>query len=217
MKNYILIILFIGLSSAVHAQPQGDEEIVKTQSVNGLYVAFVPSALINPWTGYQAKVNYGLFNLIQLQINGGLLYGKRSDYRFSGYRIRPCVKFFLPIGIEAYDRFFIGVEYNVRKIKEKGEANYARFGGAFIEELPFERIKKSQSFIFSFGARIQVDKLFFIESGIGCGAGPIKVTTTKHENSDLFPDQLFFRRYQEEGEYSMLNVLIHISIGVKLF
>lgn len=217
MKDSILALLLLMVSTCYcFAQHQELDTTSINSSVDGFYVALVPSALSNPWTGYQAKVSYGFFDNFQLQLNGGFLYGKRSGYKFNGYRIRPAVKmFFLSSG--AFDRFYIGLEYNIRKIVEKGEANYSRFGGAYREVLPFERIKKSRSFILSFGSRSYVQEGFYIETGLGLGVGPINVTTTQYPNAEHLADFEIFRSYQEQGEYSMINLLIHVSIGVKIF
>lgn len=217
MRQFVFIFSILCISCSLYAQ---NEEIDIAQpkfNTNGLYIAIVPSALMNPWTGFQTKFNYGFADIIQLQLNLGRLHGKRGGYPFRGYRVRPGVKLFLPLGDQIYDRFYIGIEYNIRKITESGEAVYARFGGLFQEKLPFERITKSRSFIFSFGSRSEMNKRLYIETGLGFGIGPLSVSTTQYQNAEVLRDDNSFRLYLEQGDYSMANVLIHVSLGIKLF
>ena len=218
MKNsiFVFLILFINTSYCA-AQHQAQDTVESANSiVNGLYAAIVPSALFNPWTGYQAKLNYGFLDLIQLQLNAGWLNGKRGDYNFSGYRFRPAVKLFF-LNRSGGERLYFGLEYNIRKTVEKGEANYNRFGGAYREMLPFERTKELKSFIFSFGSRSYVSDGIYIESSIGLGVGPLDVTTTHYPNAQYLPEFRIFRNYPEQGEYSLINLLIHFSVGMKIF
>jgi len=220
MKICMLAIVLLAFASLISAQSHDEtleDIVVETHNVNGLYIGFVPSALINPWTGYQAKLNYGFRDVLQLQLNGGWLEGQRSKYNFSGYRIRPAIKFFLPITYLESDRFYLGLEYNIRKITEKGDASFQRFGGLFVEELPFERITKSRSFILTFGSRTKIDNFLYLETGIGMGVGPLNVTTTQYPNADFIESENIFRPYQTAGDYSMLNILVHISFGIRLF
>jgi hypothetical protein len=204
-KNFILIFLFSVWCSVTNAQEDNYD-------INGFSVGIVPSALLNVWTGFQGEVNYGFADHYEISINGGNLYGQNKDTPFTGYRIRPSVKYYFLNDYEE-NRFYIEAGYLHRVVNEKVIDNYNMFQGAYQQKLLNNRSRTLNGGFAMIGTRTSLlSSNFYLDFGVGAGLGYITIAHDTLENGELIPTNALFSNTRE-GTSGFPILIMHLSIG----
>lgn len=203
----IFIILFASIFYTSYIQGQEDN-----YDINGFSVGIVPSALLNIWTGFQGEVNYGFADHFEVSLNGGNLYGRNKDTPFTGYRVRPSVKYYFLNDYENF-RYYIEAGYLRRVVNEQVIDTYNMFQGAFLQDLLNNRKRILDGGFVMYGLKQQFfSSKFYTDFGFGIGYGSITIAHDNIEGGELLPNQNIFS-ITREGTRGFVIIIFHLSVG----
>lgn len=213
MKKPIVLIILLLSSAYIFSQENDPAEN------NSLQVAFVPSAFLNVWTGYQGKLEYEYKNNFAININCGYLYGKRSNELYKGVRIRPSVRYYFNSSSINDYRSFVGIGYLYRNTTTGRTGSIIKGGGQYFERVKFDSKNTLQGIYIMAGSRTYFSNRFWLEGAIGLGPGRLSI---KNEGlpigSELLENERFiFFNFNRVGDRGMGVIIMHVSIGMRIF
>jgi len=208
MRNTLILFFFIISNCSIDAQDDGI-------NTNGFSVGIVPSALLNVWTGFQGKVEYGFMDNLAVDLNIGYIRGRENDGPYSGVRIRPSIKYYFNEDYNENDRFYVSIGYLFRDHNTRSKGSISRAGGQFFERVNYTRATRLTGVFAMFGARSRLTKRIWIDGGIGLGPGLLDI-----KNEDLEPgavlvndsERLFTFTIREPGTRRLGIIIAHFSI-----
>ena len=201
-------ILFF-LSLMLFVDPLNGQE--DNYDINGFSVGIVPSALLNVWRGYQGEINYGFADHFEISLNAGAMYGTNTNVPYSGYRIRPSVKYYFLNDYEE-NRFYVEAGYLHRVINEHVVDTYNMFQGAFFQDLLNKRTRTLDGAFALLGTRESVfSSRFYLDFGIGVGLGSMRIVHDRIEGGELIQDNFF--SITSEGTSGFIILILHVSFG----
>ena len=151
-------------------------ETEEFDAINGFSIGLTPSAFLNRWAGYQGKVSYAYKNL-ELEINAGYLAGVDNDEKYSGYRFRPLLKYYILKSRGGITYF--GVGWLLRKLNIEASGSFSSPNTMAVQELEFDIDQTMSGAYLSFGNLYEIEQdKFYFDLGIGLGTSRVN---TNHQ------------------------------------
>lgn len=164
-KHYVLLVILLFLQQFSFGQDY--------EAIQGIKVGITPSALMNRWLGFQGKTSY-TYQQFGIEANVGYLAGTNNNEPYSGYRIRPQVKYYFKSTED--DFYYIGVGGLYRKVNIDANGSFGRFDFSFFQNLDFKITHVLRGYFFTTGQVMSIYKdRFFMDFGVGFGRGSLQV------------------------------------------
>ncbi len=186
---------------------------------NGFSVGIVPSALLNIWTGFQGKVEYGFKDNFAVDLNVGYLYGRDNDGLYSGVRIRPSFRYYFNESYIQNDKLYGAVGYLYRDHNTRTEGSISRSGGQYFERVLYTRATTLSGIFAMFGGRTQISDRFWIDGGIGLGSGILDVRNEGLQPGEELTNEfesIFNLGFRTPGSRRLGIIIAHFSICVSI-
>lgn len=205
LKKILIAISFFLMS--IHANSQID-----TFVYDRFTIGYTPSALLNPFSGLQINLDWGLHKKLKTTFEAGYIFNSIYSKKSLGYRIKYGVEFI----VYQYrsSAIVIGINKIIRNINEE-QFEIIYHPESYSEKKYFERSKMLKGVQVCFGEIYKINNKLRLSFMIGIGAGNLVVSDSEEfENNNW---ESFFIGYNRPGDYFYPVVSSNIKFMYSIF
>jgi len=181
----------------------------------GFSIGVTPTAILNRWIGYQGKAAY-TYRDFEFEMNAGYIKGTDRDEPYSGYRIRPVIKYyFAESGDNIYYFGFGGLH---RKLNIEAKGTFGRFNNVYFQEFDFDISQSMNGYYGMFGIQFPFSNdRFYVDGGFGFGTSKVTTTHSGIPNDAVlaYTAPVFIKDTRNEGVTTYPIAFYHFAIMFK--